>query len=416
MLGGRFITLGVTGGIAAYKAADLASKLTGLGARVNVVMTRSARKFVSPLTFEAVTGNPVHYDTFINTPGCRIPHIELAQKADLMVVAPATANMLGKLAGGIADDLLSTTVLAAACPVMLCPAMNVQMYRNPIVQRNINLLKEYGYRVMEPETGRMACGQQGKGRLPETQAILNRIIELLPPEGDFSGQTVLVTAGGTREAIDPVRYISNRSSGKMGYAIARAAFNRGARVILITAPTSLEPPPGIIVIRVESAREMHGAVLHHYTEADVVIKAAAVADYRPRLAAEQKIKKVGDTLTLELDKNPDILKELGQSKRLGVTLVGFAAETENLESNAREKVLKKNLDLMVANDVTLPGAGFGTDTNIAKLVHADGRIIDLPQMDKLDLANRILDEVLAIQIRTRGMTGINEIKTCEGTD
>lgn len=416
MLGGRFITLGVTGGIAAYKAADLASKLTGLGARVNVVMTRSALQFVAPLTFEAVTGNPVHHDTFVNTPGCRIPHIELAQKADLLVVAPATANILGKLSHGLADDLLSTTLLAATCPILLCPAMNVHMYSNPLVQRNIAMLGECGYHVLEPETGRMACGTQGKGRLPEVQTIVNRIVQILPPEGDLGGLTVLVTAGGTREPIDPVRYISNRSSGKMGYAIARAAFNRGARVILITAPTSLEPPPGVTVIRVESAREMYGAVLHHYTEADVVIKAAAVADYRPRLAADQKIKKEGDTLTLELDKNPDILKELGQNKKKGVTLVGFAAETENLESNARQKVLKKNLDLMVANDVTLPGAGFGTDTNIAKLIQADGRITNLPQMDKLDLAHRILDEVLSMRGKSTEAPGISKMMMCEGTD
>ncbi len=397
MLGGKSITLGVTGGIAAYKAADLASKLTKLNARVNVIMTRSAMNFVTPLTFEAVTGNPVHYDTFERSPSYRVPHIDLAFNADIMAVAPATANFLGKMAHGIADDMLTTSVLAARCPILICPAMNVHMYANPMVQSNTDILKKYGYYILEPESGRMACGHQGKGRLPEVQAIIDRIIELIPPVGDFSGLTVLVTAGGTREPIDPVRYISNRSSGKMGYSLAGAAFKRGARVILVTTPTSLTPPPGVDIVRVETAREMHEAVINRYAEADVVIKAAAVADYRPRLMAEQKIKKEGDTLTLELEKNPDILLDLGNNKMEGVTLVGFAAETENLIENAREKVKKKNLDLLVANDITLPGAGFGTDTNIAKLIHPDGSIKNLQLMDKFALSNRILDEVISIR-------------------
>ncbi len=397
MLGGKFITLGVTGGIAAYKAADLASKLTKLNARVHVVMTGSAQKFVAPLTFEAVTGNPVHYDTFASSTGFHVPHIDLAYNADILVVAPATANFLGKAAHGIADDLLTTTVLAATCPVLICPAMNVHMYANKVVQSNIERLKELGYYFLEPESGRMACGHQGKGRLPEVHAIVDRIVEIIPPSGDFSGLNVLITAGGTREPIDPVRYISNRSSGKMGYALARAAMARGAKVILITAPTSVSPPAGVSLVQVETALEMRDAVMEHYAAADVVIKAAAVADYRPRLAAEQKIKKEGDTLALELDKNPDILMELGRNKRNGVTLVGFAAETENLLENSREKIKKKNLDLLVANDVTMPDAGFGTDTNIAKLIHPDGGVVSLELMDKYDLANRILDEVIAIR-------------------
>lgn len=398
MLGGKFITLGVTGGIAAYKAADLASKLTKLEARVHVVMTGSAQKFVTPLTFEAVTGNPVHYDTFASSTGLRVPHIDLANNAHILVVAPATANFLGKTAHGIADDLLTTTVLAANCPVLICPAMNVHMYANQVVQSNIARLKELGYYLMEPESGRMACGHQGKGRLPEVSAILDRIVQIIPPAGDLSGLTVLVTAGGTREPIDPVRYISNHSSGKMGYALAGAAMNRGARVILVSAPTSIAPPAGVSLVQVETAMEMRDAVLEHYPGADVVIKAAAVADYRPRLAAEQKIKKAGATLALELDKNPDILMELGSNKRKGVTLVGFAAETENLLENAREKVKKKNLDLLVANDVTMPGAGFGADTNIARLIHPDGRVISLELMDKYDLANRILDDILTLRM------------------
>lgn len=397
MLAGKFITLGVTGGIAAYKAAELASTMTKAGAQVHTIMTRSAMEFVQPLTFQALTGNQVHSDIFTYTASFKIPHIDLASHAHLIVVAPATANILGKVAHGIADDLLSTSILAATCPVLFCPAMNVNMYRNQAVQANIQRLSELGYFYVEPGVGRMACGQTGQGRLADTGTIMESIVQLVPPSGDLSGLTVLITAGGTREPIDPVRYISNHSSGKMGYSIADAAVRRGADVILVTTPTALVAPIGAKVQRVQSAREMHEAVMQHFPAVDVVIKAAAVADYRPKVMAEQKIKKEGDTLTLELEKNPDILLELGKRKQRHQTLVGFAAETQSLEENARAKLQKKNLDLVVANDVTQPGAGFGTDTNIAKLLFADGRVVPLPQMEKLKMANRILDTVLEIR-------------------
>ncbi|MFZ5633395.1 MAG: bifunctional phosphopantothenoylcysteine decarboxylase/phosphopantothenate--cysteine ligase CoaBC [Bacillota bacterium] len=397
MISGRFITLGVTGGIAAYKAADLASKLSSRGAVVHVIMTRSAGEFVRPLVFEALTGNPVYTDLFVSSHVFRMPHIDLANRADAIVVAPATANILGKLAHGVADDLLTTTLLAATCPVLLCPAMNVNMYANKVVQNNIIKLKEYGYHFVEPEEGRVACGHFGKGRLAETETIIGALAGLLRVPGDMQGLTVMVTAGGTREAIDPVRFISNRSSGKMGHALAREALSRGARVILVSAPTSLPDPPGAEVVPVESARDMYGAVMKYYPEADVVIKAAAVADYRPDQVAGQKIKKDGEGLTLTLVRTPDILAELGRNKRPGVTLVGFAAETRDLDENARQKLARKNLDLLVANDVTMPGAGFGADTNIVKLFFAGGRSESLPVMDKSEVAHKILDAVLEIR-------------------
>ncbi len=397
MIDGKFITLGVTGGIAAYKAADLASKLAGRGATVHVVMTRSAGEFVRPLTFEALTGNPVHTDLFASSYQFRMPHIDLATRADILVVAPATANFLGKLAHGIADDLLTTAVLAATCPVLICPAMNVNMYANRAVRENVERLKGYGYNFVEPGEGRVACGHYGKGRLAETGDIISAVEDLLGARRDMKGLTVIVTAGGTREPIDPVRYISNRSSGKMGYALARAASSRGARVILISAPTSLEIPPGVEIVPVESAVEMHGEVMRRYPEAQVVIKAAAVADYRCERVAGRKIKKEGEGLTLELVRNPDILADLGRQKREGVTLVGFAAETHELEENARQKLARKNIDLLVANDVTMPGAGFGADTNIVKLFYAGGRTESLPVMEKLAVAHRILDAVMEIR-------------------
>ncbi|MGQ9557587.1 MAG: bifunctional phosphopantothenoylcysteine decarboxylase/phosphopantothenate--cysteine ligase CoaBC [Desulfurispora sp.] len=397
MLQGKQITLGVSGGIAAYKVADLASKLTARGAAVHVILTAAAAKFVGPVTFAGVTGNPVHQDLFAGSPDFAIPHIDLASRADLLVIAPATANVLAKLAAGLADDLLSATALAATCPVLVCPAMNAAMYRHPAVQKNLQVLRSYGYHILEPASGRMACGTVGQGRLPEPAVILEEICRLLQPQGDLSGLQVLVTAGGTREPIDPVRYISNRSSGKMGYALAQAALQRGARVTLVTAPTALIPPPGAEVVRVETARQMLEAVLAVYERMDVVIKAAAVADYRPARVAEHKIKKSEAALVLELEKNPDILGQLGRHKRPGVTLVGFAAETSDLLQNAAEKLRRKNLDLIVANDVTVPGAGFGSDTNIVKLLYADGRVQDVPQMDKLELAHLIWDEVLGLR-------------------
>lgn len=393
MLAGKSITIGVTGGIAVFKAAQLVSNLKAGGAQTHVIMTRSAQEFVRPLTFEVLSGNKVHTDLFEPAMGGAVQHIELATGSDLVVVVPATANIVGKVACGIADDLLSTVILAATCPVLFCPAMNVNMYKNRVVQRNLANLNDLGYHFVEPGVGRLACGTEGKGRLADLELVLEKIELLLTPEGDMRGLTVMVTAGPTVEPIDPVRYLTNRSSGKMGYAVAGAAARRGAHVLLISGPTALKPPCGVELISVETASQMYNAVMEHFPRVDVVVKSAAVADYRPKKAAGQKIKKHGETLTIELEKNPDILAELGRNKKHQI-LVGFAAETEDLERNARQKVEGKNLDLLVANDVTLPGAGFGTDTNIVKLVYPDGTITPLPKMDKLALAHRILDKVL----------------------
>ncbi|MBF7082316.1 bifunctional phosphopantothenoylcysteine decarboxylase/phosphopantothenate--cysteine ligase CoaBC [Desulfallas sp. Bu1-1] len=397
MLKGKHIVIGVTGGIAAHRALDLASNLVKAGVEVHVIMTAGAREFIRPLAFEAISGNRVHVDTFKAPPGWRYPHLELARRADLAVIVPATANILAKLACGMADDLLTTTVLAMVCPVLVCPAMNAYMYRNQAVQENLSCLRRRGFIIVEPSVGRQACGDEGPGRLADVAVIMERIGQVLdPPKGDLAGITALVTAGGTREPIDPVRYISNRSSGKMGYALARAAANRGAGVYLVSGPTNLEPPEGVKLVHVETAAEMFRAVMELYPRVDVVVKAAAVADYRPRVTATQKIKKEDDGLVLELEKNVDILLELGKNKRHQL-LVGFAAETEDLINNARRKLVKKNLDMLVANDVMQPGAGFGTDTNIAKLIFPDGRIKSLPLMDKLELSDRIWDEVLQLR-------------------
>ncbi len=394
MLVGKRITVGITGGIAVFKAAQLVSNLRAGGADVHVIMTRSAQEFVSPLTFQVLSGNHVHTDLFEPAPDGKVQHIELAVHSDLMVVVPATANIIGKVINGIADDILSTVIMATTCPVLFCPAMNVNMYENSVVQRNIASLRDLGYYFVEPGVGRLACGAEGRGRLAELEAIMDKISLLLKRKGDMQGISVMVTAGPTIEPIDPVRYLTNRSSGKMGYAVADAAARRGARVILISGPTALQPPYGVEVINVETAMQMYNAVLKYFPGVDVVVKAAAVADYRPKEMAKRKIKKSGDALTVELERNPDILAELGRTKTTQI-LVGFAAETEDMENNARQKVESKNLDLLVANDVTLPGAGFGTDTNISKLVYPNGTIISLPKINKTALAHRILDEVVA---------------------
>lgn len=396
MLAGKTITLGVTGGIAAFKAAQLASNLKSAGAQVHVVMTRSAQELVRPLTFQVLTGNRVYTDLFDRNSGWNVQHIELASQSDLIVVAPATANIIAKAAVGLADDLLSTVITAAACPVLFCPAMNKNMYENPVVQRNLALLRELGYHFVEPGRGRLACGVEGIGRLAELDVIQEQIEDLLASEKDLSDMSVLVTAGPTVEPIDPVRYLTNRSSGKMGYAVAEAAQRRGARVTLVSGPTALKPPRGVEFIEVETAVEMFDAVLAKYPHVDVVVKSAAVADYRPKAAAQHKIKKNQDQMTIELEKNPDILAELGRRKTHQF-LVGFAAETRELEKNALRKLELKNLDLLVANDVTSPGAGFGSDTNIVKLVYPGQVVVPLPKMDKITLADRILDEVLNLR-------------------
>jgi len=355
-------------------------------------MTKAAREFIGPVTFEAISGNKVHLDVFDSPPGWHFPHLELARIADAVVIAPATAHFIGRAACGMADDLMGTMLLACQHSVFVCPAMNVAMYKHPAVQANINKLREFGYTVVEPDYGRLACGDTGPGRLAETGRIIKELENQLLLNQDLNDYTILVTAGATREPIDPVRFISNRSSGKMGFAIASAARKRGARVILVSGVLHPKPPDGVNLIEVESAQEMYDEVLKHYACVDVVIKAAAVGDYRPENVASQKIKKNGNALTLELKRNPDILLELGKRKQHQL-LVGFAAETQDLEKNAKEKIFKKNLDLMVANDVTVPGAGFGTDTNVAKLIFAGGEANQLPMMTKEDLSNIILDNI-----------------------
>lgn len=392
MLAGKTITVGVTGGIAAYKVAELVSSLVKAGADIHVAMTPSACEFITPLTFEVLTGNPVHRELFRTDSEGGVLHIDLAQRADLLVIAPATANIIGKAASGLADDLVSTLVLAASCPVLFCPAMNVVMYDNPMVQRNMISLKGYGCHFVDPGEGRLACGTVGKGRLAEREIIIHSITKLLTPQ-DLAGLTVLVTAGPSREPLDPVRYLSNRSSGKMGYALARAAVQRGAGVILVSGPTALAPPPGVEFISVETAGQMYDAVLNNFPRADVVIKAAAVADYRPVDTSNKKIKKQGRELSLELTENPDILAELGRRKEGKKLLIGFAAETNDVRKYALDKLHRKNLDLLVANDVTIPGAGFDCNTNLVRLFDTRGEEETLPLMDKNKVAHRILDWV-----------------------
>lgn len=398
MLQGKKIVLGVTGGIAVYKAVDLVSRLRKAGCEVRVVMTEHAQQFVTPLTFKEISGNAVATSMWNANQEFNVEHIALANWADAFLVAPATANILAKMACGLADDLLSTTLLAAQAPIVVCPAMNTGMYQNPATQENIAKLQEHGVTVMPPAVGHLACGTSGPGRLPEPQQIVEFMSAFFAGrEGDLRGLRVLVTAAGTREPIDPVRYVGNRSSGKMGYAVAQMAAERGADVLLISGPSALAAPPNVRVVNVETTNEMLEACLAAYGDVDIVIKAAAVADYRPRDVADQKIKKkTDDALTVVMDKNPDILKTLGAKKEQQV-LVGFAAETQNLLANAREKVVKKNLDMIVANDVTAAGAGFNSDTNIVKFLFANGDVRELEQMPKVDVANRILDEAIRIR-------------------
>lgn len=392
MLSGKNVVIGVTGGIAVYKAVEIVSLLKKAGAGVHVIMTQAASQFVTPLTFREISGNPVVVSMWDEPKQWHVAHIALATLADIMVIAPATANIIGKIAGGIADDMLTTTVMATQAPVLLAPAMNTNMYLNPIVQNNMCKLAGLGYSFVDPESGMLACGTEGKGRLAAPGRIVDAIANLLTANKPFSNKKIIVTAGGTQEPIDPVRFVGNRSSGKMGYAIAKTAAARGAEVVLISGPVALAAPPGVKRIAVNTAAEMRNAVMAEYADADIVIKAAAVADYRPKAAAEHKIKKTGDSLILELEKNPDILAELGQHKQKQF-LVGFAAETQDLLVHAQEKLSRKNLDMIVANDITLSGAGFSTDTNIAKLIFRDGRIEDLPLMAKEELAQVILDKI-----------------------
>jgi len=399
MLNGKQIVLGVTGGIAVYKAVELVRLLTKAGADVHVIMTRSATEFVGPLTFQTLTGNPVHTEIFNLIAEREIGHIALADRADLFIIAPATANVIGKIAGGIADDMLTTTVMATRAPVLIAPAMNVNMCTNPLYRENEEKLRRHGYRFVAPVKGMLACGWEGEGKLQDPAIIMEEAVRVLTRQ-DLAGERVLVTAGPTLEEIDPVRFVSNHSSGKMGYAIARAARRRGAEVALVAGPTCLDDPWGIETVHVCSAADMRDAVMERVATSTVIVKAAAVADYRPRSRAAGKIKKSADALVLELEKNPDILAEVGGVKGDRV-LVGFAAETGELVENARKKLTGKNLDLVVANDIGQPGAGFHVDTNIAKLLYRDGRVEELPLMGKDEMAKIILDRVA--ELRKRGM-------------
>jgi len=389
MLKGKRIVLGISGGIAAFKAASLCSKLVQAGASVKVVMTESATKFITPLTLQTLSRNPVYLDTFDEFEPSVVSHIDLADHADLVLVAPATANIIAKMAAGLADDMLTTTLLATTAPVLVAPAMNVHMYDHPAVVSNMEILASRGIRFIEPGTGQLACGYVGKGRLAEPEEIVAAVELWFTRSESLTGKQVLVTAGGTVERLDPVRYLTNDSSGKMGFAIAEAAAIRGADVTIVAAKTTAAPPEGIRVIRVESAEEMLEAVLARYDEADIVVKAAAVADYRPVQRASSKIKKKDEQLVLELERTTDILKTLGERKKRQF-LIGFAAETEQVEAYALDKLKRKNCDLIVANDVTAEGAGFNGDTNIVQVFGAEGLITSLPLMSKREVADQLL--------------------------
>ncbi|WP_417201949.1 bifunctional phosphopantothenoylcysteine decarboxylase/phosphopantothenate--cysteine ligase CoaBC [Acetoanaerobium sticklandii] len=392
----KTVVLGVSGGIAAYKACDVVSRLRKENIQVNVIMTKHATEFVSALTFQSISQNPVAVEMFEPVTNWDIEHISLAKKADIFLIAPATANVIGKIANGIADDMLSTTVMATKAPVVIAPAMNTNMYENPVTQANIQKLKDLGYIFIEPGYGRLACGDLGPGKLAEPDLIVENIKFLLNKTDELKGKNVLVTAGPTQEAIDPVRYITNKSTGKMGYALAYQAALMGAKVTLVTGPTNLEIPFGISeVIKVKSAQQMYEAVTSRFDEMDIVIKSAAVADYKPKNISDSKIKKSDSDLALELDRNKDILFELGKLKTKQV-LVGFAAETDDLIANAQKKLAKKNLDFIVANDLKQEGAGFAGDTNIAKLLFADGNIQELPIMTKNQLSKEIYDKIIYI--------------------
>jgi len=395
MLKGKKVVLGITGGIAAYKAAEFIRLLVKLEVDVHVVMTENAQKFITPLTFQTLSGNPVVTDPFALLEDAEIGHIALADLAELVVILPATANIIGKIANGIADDFLSTMVMATRAPVLFVPSMNVNMWKNKALQKNIQTLLGRGYHLLEPGEGELACHWYGKGRLPELNEVVEKIEDILSPK-DLKGERILITGGPTHEPIDPVRFITNRSSGKMGYALAKMARRRGAEVILITGPTSLPlPRRDIKLAAVRSAEEMRKAVFSHLERSSVVIKAAAVSDYRPKVASQKKIKKGGSDTTLALERTKDILEELGKKKGNRI-LVGFAAETEDLIANAKKKLVEKNLDFIVVNDVTKPGAGFGLDTNQVKILYPSGKVRDLPLMAKEEVSQFILDDVVEL--------------------
>ena len=393
MLKGKTVLLGVTGSIAAYKIANLASMLVKLHCNVHVIMTKNATNFINPITFETLTNNRCIVDTFDRNFQYNVEHVSLAKQADVMMIAPASANVIAKLSHGLADDMLTTTALACTCKKIVAPAMNTQMYNNPITQNNLKTLASYGFEVIEPASGYLACGDQGAGKMPEPEVLLDYILKEIACEKDMAGMNVLITAGPTQESLDPVRYITNHSTGKMGYALATCAMLRGAKVTLVTGPTNLKRPPFVTVVEITSAQEMFDAVTCHADEQDVIIKAAAVADYTPTVVSDEKVKKADGELQIDLKRTQDILKHLGEHKKANQFLCGFSMETENMLENSRKKLTKKNLDMIVANNLKVAGAGFGTDTNVVTLITKDSEL-ELDIMSKTDVANRILDEIM----------------------
>lgn len=395
MLQGKTVLLGVTGSIAAYKIASLASALKKLHADVHVIMTKNATNFINPITFETLTGNKCLVDTFDRNFQFQVEHVSIAKKADVAMIAPASANVIGKIAAGLADDMLTTTIMACKCPIMISPAMNTNMYENPILQRNLQTLREYGYEIIDPASGYLACGDTGKGKMPEPDTLLSYILRQIGMEKDMAGKKVLITAGPTQEAIDPVRYITNHSSGKMGYALAKIAMLRGAEVTLVSGPTAIEPPMFVNVVSVKSAKEMYDAVTSRYEQQDIVIKAAAVADYRPSHVGNEKMKKKDGDLSIELERTDDILKYLGENKRSDQFLCGFSMETQNMIENSRAKLEKKHLDMIAANNLKTEGAGFKGDTNVITLITPKEEI-QLDLMSKEAAAGKILNQILSM--------------------
>ena len=396
MLKGKTVLLGVTGSIAAYKIAYLASALKKLHAQVHVLMTRNATNFINPITFETLTGNKCLVETFDRNFQFQVEHVSIAKQADVVMIAPASANVIGKLAHGIADDMLTTTVMACKCKKIISPAMNTNMYENPVVQDNLKILKHYGYEVIEPASGYLACGDTGAGKMPEPETLREYILREIAREKDLKGQKILVTAGPTQESVDPVRYITNHSSGKMGYAIAREAMLRGAEVTLVSGPCAITPPPFVKVVPIVTARDMFEAVTSVSREQDIIIKAAAVADYRPAVVYNEKVKKKDGQMSIELEKTDDILQYLGEHKQPGQFLCGFSMETQNMIGNSRAKLQKKNLDMVAANNLKVAGAGFQGDTNVLTLITQD-KDVSLQLMSKEDAAGLILDKILSLR-------------------
>ena len=395
MLQGKTVVLGVTGGIAAYKAAALASALVKQHAAVEVIMTQNATQFITPLTFEQLTGRRTMVDTFDRNFSHSVEHISLAHRADLMIIAPATANVCAKLAHGLADDMLTTTALACGCPKLIAPAMNTGMYENPVTQDNLAILRRYGWEVIDPAEGRLACGDTGKGKLPEPEDLLQYILRRIALPQDMAGKRVLVTAGPTQESLDPVRYLTNHSTGKMGYALAKMAMLRGAQVTLISGPTAIAPPPFVEVVNIRSAKELFEAVAQRCEDADFIFKAAAVADYTPAQYSDNKMKKADNDLSIPLTRTEDILKYLGQHRKAGQVICGFSMETQDLEANSRAKLTKKNVDMICANNLKVEGAGFGVDTNVITLITKEDTT-ELPLQSKESAANAILDKALTL--------------------